>query len=147
MLVKNKTTSVISIPKTKDEENPGRLLPGVNEVSDSVWKEVAPSMAIHVDAGALELLELAPGEVEIPKGAAPESFPISGVAQKAALKLIPETLDRELLQRWADEEAAGHKRAKVLEALKKQLEAIAPGKPPAADDVADAGDEDLESEG
>ena len=123
MLVKNATTSVISIPKTNEEDgNPGRLLPGVNEVPDRVWQVVAPSMQLHVDAGHLELLELPAGAKS---EGAPEVFPISGVAQKDAIKLIAETTDAQLLERWEAEESAGNKRAKVLAAIKKQVAELA----------------------
>ena len=86
------------------------LLPGVNEVEDAVWAKAEPSAKNLVDAGLVE--------------------PKPGVSVKnlwkhnphEAVALVKATVDRKLLEGWAETE----KRRPVLDAINGRLDEITP---------------------
>jgi hypothetical protein len=140
MLIRNTKLSIISIPNGESEAH-GRLLPGVNEIPKAVWDAARPHMALHLETGALEEIHLTREALE--PGAEGEDAEggvvVAKLAQKAALKLIGETVDAKLLELWHLEETEANKRPKVLEAITKRLAELTPGKPAA--EVGDAGEE------
>lgn len=142
MLIKNTTTSIISLPGV-DGEAHGRLLPGMNDVKAADWKAAEPSMALHLERGAVEVVEVDSEEPGQP-GSTSDAASVATMAQKVALKLIAETFDRDLLKRWESEESEANKRPKVLAAISAQLEAVALKKPSSTVELTDDEAEALE---
>lgn len=86
------------------------LKPGVNRVPADVWRTAKEQVMTqkHLEAGDL---------VELDK-----STDVAKMPEKAALKIVSETVDRDLLTEWK----SGEKRPKVKAALKSQLAKLEP---------------------
>lgn len=93
----------------------GSLKPGVNEMEEKVWLELAktPVVKHHVAEGEIEVLEL-------PRASPDSPVAIADLNVKEAVSLVKATFDKELLNRWAEAES----RKQVLDALEKQFDAI-----------------------
>lgn len=93
------------------------LLPGINAVNAETWGAAKAHQSVQrlIDAELLTEVQ-AKGE----KAATEAKLPAS---DKDALKLVAETVDRELLESWAK----GEKREKLKRALASQLDKIKPG--------------------
>ena len=111
MIIENTAARVISIgiggsAQAKDVD----LMPGVNDVSDAVWKVAAKHPAIvgmlkdgvlRVDESKADLAEMTAAE---------------------AIKLVAKTFDRALLELWGEMD----KRTSVVSAIQDQLKTITP---------------------
>lgn len=99
------------------------LLPGVNEVDAAEWAKVVanPIVKYKLESGDLEVIDMVKG-----------ANPLAGMPDPRAVKLVQETVVLELLEKWLAKE----KRAKVVAALKKQIEELNKpiGKPSDEDD-------------
>ena len=91
------------------------LKPGVNEVDQELWDEVkGTKVAQHlVKSGKLEVM-----------GGGKAKASLAELTAEEALELVSQTLDRDLLNGFAEEE----KRKPVLKAIKDQLEKVKVGK-------------------
>lgn len=128
MLIKNNLPSIIG---TKLDEDFVRLLPGVNELTEKQWKafDGLPVIHFHLGEGNIELIQ------------AKAEAKLSDMNAKEAAKLVASTVDKGLLERWASDES----RKVVLDAIEKQMDAIAVKTPvdgDEADDEGAANDED-----
>lgn len=92
------------------------LIPGVNEVDAKKWAEfkLSPTIKHHIAEGEIEELDLPIAHEDSP-------VQIGDLNQKDALSLVKATFDKALLDRWA----ANESRKGVLDALEKQMDAIA----------------------
>jgi hypothetical protein len=91
-----------------------RLLPGNNSLPAVEWERAKAANArlrYRLQEGIIEEL---PGEGELPTG------------EPAALKMVAETVDKELLEQWEESE----KRPKVAKSIADRLKAIAPSPKP-----------------
>lgn len=146
MLIKNLTLSVISLPGAPGEPH-GRLIPGVNEVTVEAWELALPHMALALEADQIEVVEVNPSELELadgepaPTGTVKPST-IAELSNKAAIKLIKSTFDRDLLATWFVDE----KRAKIVAALEAQEKLVTAGGTK-AEGLLDEGDDSDELEG
>lgn len=122
MLVKNNETRFHRIglgPKATDGFT---LKPGVNDVDPALWAKAKEIKLIqwHIDNGTLEELH------ETTKGAeaaaAPAVQDLSGMSARLATKVVGNTVDRELLERWK----ASESRDTVTKAIDAQLDRITP---------------------
>lgn len=110
------------------------LKPGVNEVDPKVWVDFkrSPAIAHYIAEGEIE-------ELDFPTANPDSPVQIDDLNQKEALALVKATFDKTLLERWA----ANESRKGVLDALEKQMDAIALK---SKEEVEDAEDEDAEGE-
>lgn len=129
LIVHNNEPRLVDIPGPyKKSEDAGgisnefviKLKPGANEVDPSQWEKVKGYGVVqdmlkkHPRTGRSHL------EVQALKAAEFDSLP-----QDDALALAEQTLDRELLRKWAASEARG----KVKLAIEKQIEKVTVKKP------------------
>lgn len=108
----------------------GSLKPGVNELEEKVWLELAktPVVKHHVAEGEIEVLDL-------PRSSPDAPVAIDDLNVKEAIALVKSTFSKDLLNRWAEVES----RKQVLDALEKQFDAI--------DLKKEQGEEEAEEEG
>lgn len=93
------------------------FLPGVNEVDPKKWAEVEkhPLVKVRLEEGILQVLS------EGGKGK-PADVSLASFKEKEAVKLVKETVSKPLLEKWLADE----KRGSVKDAIKAQLDEIAP---------------------
>lgn len=85
-----------------------KFLPGVNELDEKMWVEISkhPIAEALVEDGSLEVIG--------------ENTPFEKMKEPAQMKLVSETVDKELLAKWA----SSVKGAKVKKAIEKKLEEL-----------------------
>ena len=120
VLIKNNLPSIIG---TKLDGDFVRLLPGVNELTEKQWKafDDLPVIKFHIGEGNIELVEVK------------AEAKLSDMNAKEAAKLVASTVDKGLLERWAADES----RKVVLDAIEKQMDAIAVKTPVDGEDADD----------
>lgn len=111
----------------------GSIKPGVNEMEEKVWIELAktPVVKHHVAEGEIEVLEL-------PRASPDSPVAIADLNVKEAVSLVKATFDKELLNRWAEVES----RKQVLDALEKQMDALKLAPKDETDPEEDEGEEE-----
>lgn len=120
MLVQNKRKSIVFVPTAGEVTAQGlKLLPGVNDVDPDLWAKAKELKVIKHMLDNDELVEEIAG-----KAGSQAITKITALPDKAAYKVVRETLDADLLARWATEE----KRPSVKSAIAAQLAKIAPDK-------------------
>lgn len=129
MLIKNTTPRLIG---TILDEKKVRLKPGNNDLRPEVWAKIKKFPAI---AAMLENEELLEPKEKTP-AAAPQVTSLDGFSEKDALRMVKETVDRDLLEVWA----TGEKRRKVSSAIDTQLKTVAPPAP--KEDGGEKGDDE-----
>lgn len=107
MIVRNNTLSLIGIQTQKGFVT---LLPGVNEIDKATWDACVGNPARRH--------QLAEGELEVIED---EQKSIVDMKPAEAIAIVKATVKAELLETWAAEES----RKTVLDAIEKQLEAVA----------------------
>lgn len=118
MIVENTAARVICVADlklkttTKPDDLPDALLPGVNEVDPVEWAkaELIPVVQHLIKDGTL-----------VPKREQ-SAADLSGMKATEATKLVENTFDKALLEKWFD----GETRKGVLEAIEAQIDQITP---------------------
>lgn len=134
ILVKNHTTSILTIPCPK-LGGEVVLMPGANPAVDGKkWAEAATAPMVKA---LLKLRKRSGLEVDEKIDA---SDSLADVDENDAVDLVDETVDAKILKKWK----ASEKRAEVLAAIEAQIEKIDPRKKDPEDDEKPAGDDDGE---
>ena len=130
MLIRYTKTNVHTFPVTAEAKEVVKLKPGLNEFPSKVWKlwEKHPIVVGMIEDGDIELVNLkseAKGKAK-PKviGKDDKELRIKELSAKDAIKVVKETFDRDMLERWQAEET----RHTVKKELDKALEKFAPAK-------------------
>jgi len=118
------------------------LRPGWNEFPANIWEQYKthPSVKKMMEKGTLELLEtkvvvMVKGKKVIKKiGSNDNKVKLTYFEEKKAISIVKDTYNRDILNRWLDEET----RPKVIKAIQKQVEPLLPG------DKEDGDDDDSE---
>lgn len=107
-----------------------KLLPGINEISEELWHgkkgdEAFKGLKNHPQMK--QMIEDERAEWESNRGpeddvAEDNGFVLEGMKEKEAIKVVKQTLSRDLLLKWLQQE----QREKVFEALNEQLKKLAP---------------------
>lgn len=99
-----------------------RILPGWNEFPKRVWDQYAshPDFVGMLKDGTIEIMTKGKKKEPI---VAQDEFELSKFDESTAIKLVADTQNRHLLQRWLDSETRG----KVKKAIDKQLKPLLPG--------------------
>jgi len=128
MLLEYKNKNVLSIPVNNQASGTARIVPGINEFSNDLWKEFKdhPVVKGMVESGQLKEVTVQEakkaGSRTKPKTLGKEDgeLDLTKVEQTDAINLAERTFNLALLERWEMEET----RAKVKTALKKQIKKI-----------------------
>jgi len=124
VLIKNNLPSIIG---TKFAGDFLRLLPGVNSFTTREWKAFdLPVIRFHIGEGNIEIVE------------EKSETKLGDMNAKEAAKLVASTVDKGLLERWAADES----RKVVLDAIEKQMDAIAVKTPVDGEAAAETPDKD-----
>lgn len=96
----------------KGKQEPHKLMPGMNEISEDDWKNISvhPNAKAHISEGNLLVHEFGK------KGA--KSFKEYSVND--AKRIVKGTFDKDLLKKWAGEDS----RKQVLEAIQAQIDTV-----------------------
>lgn len=129
MLIKYNNTNLHAL-STYDGKDIKWLKPGWNEFDSTVWvqHEKDPSIQKMIADGVIELMaekvKVKEGGKTVTKvlGKSDEELNIKHLDEKKAIEVVEATWDRDMLQRWADEET----RHKVKRAVDKQLKPLLP---------------------
>ena len=107
MIIHFDRPTVMTVHKISGGE-PVRFVPGANEIVESDWAEISkdPTIKSMVEGDVLKVLSAKGGESQLPL--------------KDAEKVIAQTFDIQLLQKWK----ASEKRKPIVAAIEKQLEMI-----------------------
>ena len=97
-----------------------RLMPEVNQVLASDWDLVKdnPTIKTMLELGKLEVVETQ--NTQHVEDSAMDECPLLGMHYKVALKLVKETVDRDLLKKWQHASLGGA----VSKAITEQLEKL-----------------------
>lgn len=103
------------------------LRPGWNEFPSNIWKmhENDPEIVGMVESKKIELMNIVVVEGKGKKrvfGQGDDELHIVKIPDATAISIVKDTLNREMLQRWLDEET----RSKVKRALEAQIKPLLP---------------------
>jgi hypothetical protein len=123
MIITNNTDSLIRAPFKTDKDGESTdvdLKPGVNDIPSAHWREIQKIAVIghHLKAGSLST-----DDSSLP-GADGDQANLAEMNIKDATRLISNTHDMALLDRWAEKE----ERKGVLDAIEKQQDKLKLGK-------------------
>jgi hypothetical protein len=107
------------------------LRPGWNEFPSHIWEmytkpTVHPEVQKMLDDKKIELMDekVGTGKKKKTLGQDDEPFNLKDLTDSKAIEVVKSTFNREILQRWSDEE----NRSKVKRALEEQIKPLLPDK-------------------
>lgn len=139
MIVNNKKKGMLIVPLSLAVGDIGKgvmpaisninLLPGFNEIKDSDWEKLKPSLQYKLDSKELEVIS--EKKVEVVKEGKGDKATTKEIKKEKALKfseltidkikeILPETNDVKLLEKWSD----GEKRDDVRLMIRKRIEEV-----------------------
>lgn len=137
---KNKKTGKVTVKQvldlTQSPQDIKWLRPGWNEFPSNIWEQNKenPGIKAMIAKGMIEIFDPKKAGMKKGKTLGPDAeIHLTDLAEPAALKIAKQTWDRDLLQRWVDEET----RHKVKRALLKQIEPLLPSEKSKDDDDGD----------
>lgn len=138
MLIKNTTASIFGSHLTLGDKRRElvTLKPGVNDVAPEVWAKFAALGTVQHAIEAGHLVELG----RTLPAAAKAEVKITDLPVKDAARLVEQTVDRALLEKWIEQE----ERAGVLKVLERQIDKVTV-KGKGDEDQGDEGDEEPEA--
>lgn len=101
------------------------LIPGINEVKEEIWKEVAdhPLVKKRIETGQITILKPEQSQSdsqESDTSSVPPANPFTGLNFKEAKEIIAQTYDLLTLEKWMKTED----RKNILKLLEEQIESL-----------------------